>query len=106
MVFLLCVGLAIITCCHRTLLGVHQETEALDILTHPPLFLISSSPDLLIELANSFKLKDDEIRKQRVKRQMQAKVQTQSRFSNATRQSSSNINGNGRASTSISLPRS
>jgi hypothetical protein len=68
--------------------------------------LISSSPDLLIELANSFKLKDDEIRKQRVKRQMQAKVQTQSRFSNATRQSSSNINGNGRASTSISLPRS
>lgn len=104
MVFLLRVGLAIVTCCHRTLLGIRQEAEALNILIHPPSFLISSTPDLLVELANSFRLKDDDIRKQRVKLEAQVKLQTQSRLSGAARRSSSNANGG--AVASISLPRS
>lgn len=107
MVFLLRIGLAIVTCCHRTLLGVHQEAEALNILIHPPQVLISSSPELLIELANSFKIKDDDIRKQRVKLEAQIKLRTQSRLSSTTRRSSNNSNGRGgggAAAATISLP--
>ncbi|KAH9970530.1 rab-GTPase-TBC domain-containing protein [Lactifluus volemus] len=104
MVFLLRVGLALVTCCHRTLLDIHQEAEALNLLLHPPQFLISSSPDLLIELANSFRLKDDDIRKQRVKLEAQAKRKTQSRLSNAVWRGSGNSNRS--RSASISLPRS
>jgi hypothetical protein len=102
MVFLLRIGLAIVTCCHRTLLGVHQEAEALSILIHPPQVLISSSPELLIELANSFKIKDDDIRKQRVKLEAQIKLRTQSRLSSTTRRS--NGGGGGAAAATISLP--
>ncbi|KAI9436505.1 TBC-domain-containing protein [Russula earlei] len=102
-VFLFRIGLAIVTCCHRTLLGVQEESEVLSILTQPPLFLISSSPDLFIELANSFKLKDDDIRKQRRKLKAQVKFQTRGRLSNATWRSSNNVNGSTPAS--ISLPR-
>jgi hypothetical protein len=104
MVFLLRIGLALVTYCHRALLNIHQEAEALNLLQRPPQFLISSSPDSLIELANSFKLKDDDIRKQRIKLEAQVKRQTQSRLSNAVRRSSSNSNGG--PSASISLPRS
>jgi|SRR6267154_203508 len=107
MVFLIRIGLAIVTCCHRTLLGVHQESEALIVLTRPPPFLISSSPETLIELANSFKIKDDNIRKQRVKLESQIKLRTQSRLSGAARKSSTNSNGGGGdsgATAAISLP--
>ncbi|KAI0246565.1 rab-GTPase-TBC domain-containing protein [Lactifluus subvellereus] len=104
MVFLLRIGLALVTCCHRALLNIHQETEALNLLLRPPQFLISSSPDSLIELAYSFRLKDDDIRKQRIKLEAQVKRQTQSRLSNAVRRSSSNSNGG--PSATISLPRS
>jgi hypothetical protein len=104
MVFLLRVGLAIVTCCHRTLLDIHREAEALNILAHPPPFLISSSPDSLVELANSFRLKDDDIRKQRVKLESQVKLQTPSRLSNVGRRSSGNSHGS--VVTTISLPRS
>ena len=99
-VFLIRVGLAIVTCCHRTLLEVHQESEVLSILKRPPLFLISSSPETLIELANSFRIKDDNIRKQRVKLEAQVKLRTQSRLSGAARKSS----GGDSAAAAISLP--
>jgi hypothetical protein len=95
MVFLIRIGLAIVTCCHRTLLGLHQESEALSILTRPPPFLISSSPETLIELANSFRIKDDNIRKQRVKLEAQIKLRTLSRLSGAARKSTSGRNSNG-----------
>jgi hypothetical protein len=105
-VFLFRIGLAIVTCCHRTLLGLHQESEALSTLTRPPPFLISSSPESLIELANSFRIKDDNIRKQRVKLETQIKLRTQSRLS--ARKSGRNSNGgasdSGTASAAISLP--
>jgi len=108
MVFLIRIGLAIVTCCHRTLLEVHQESEALRILTRPPPFLISSSPEILIELANSFRIKDDNIRKQRVKLEAQNKLRTQSRLSGAARKSSRNSNSgggdSGAGAAAISLP--
>ena len=106
MVFLIRIGLAIATCCHRTLLGIHQESEALSILTRPPSFLISSSPETLIELANSFRIKDDNIRKQRIKLEAQIKLRTQSRLSGAARKNSRNSNGgdSGTAAAAISLP--
>ncbi len=106
MVFLLRIGLAIVTCCHRTLLGIHQEAEALSILIRPPPFLISSSPETLIELANSFRIKDDDIRKQRVKLEAQIRLRTQSRISGVGRRSSGNSNGSGGGATTaaISLP--
>jgi hypothetical protein len=105
MVFLIRIGLAIVTCCHRTLLGVHQESEALSVLTRPPPFLISSSPETLIDLANSFRIKDDNIRKQRAKLEAQIKLRTQSRLSGAAR-SSRNSSGsdNGATTAAISLP--
>lgn len=71
---------------------------------HPPPFLISSSPETLIELANSFKIKDDDIRKQRVKLEAQIKLRTQSRLSGAARRSSKNSNGGGGGAAAISLP--
>jgi hypothetical protein len=43
MVFLLRVGLAIVTCCHHTPLGVHQDTEALE---HP------YAPTAVLDLLN------------------------------------------------------
>lgn len=109
MVFLIRIGLAIVTCCHRTLLGLHQESEALSILTRPPPFLISSSPESLIELANSFRIKDDNIRKQRVKLEAQIKLRTLSRLSGAARKSTSSRSSNGGggdrgAAAAISLP--
>ncbi len=105
MVFLLRIGLAIVTCCHRTLLGIHQEAEALTILMRPPPFLISSSPEMLIELANSFRIKDDDIRKQRVKLEAQTKLRTHSRLSGAARRRSRSSNGAGGATAgAISLP--
>jgi hypothetical protein len=108
MVFLIRIGLAIVTCCHRTLLGVHRESEVLSVLTRPPPFLISSSPETLIELANSFRIKDDSIRKQRVKLESQFKLRMQSRLSGAARKSGRNSNGDGSGSgataAAISLP--
>jgi TBC1 domain family member 10 len=107
MVFLIRIGLAIVTCCHRTLLGLHQESEALSVLTRPPPFLISSSPETLIELANSFRIKDDNIRKQRVKLEAQIKLRTQSRLSDAARKSRNSNSGggdSGATAAAISLP--
>ncbi|KAI0056890.1 hypothetical protein BV25DRAFT_1533903 [Artomyces pyxidatus] len=92
-VFLFRVGLALVTLCRRTLLDAKNEDQALHLLTRPPAILLSSTPDTLVELANSMKLKDDDIRKQRVKMEAQLKRQTQSRIPPAQ-------------APSISLPRS
>ncbi|KAI0038339.1 RabGAP/TBC [Auriscalpium vulgare] len=79
-VYLIRVGLAILTLCRRVVLDGKGEGQVLNILARPPAILMSSSPDNLIELANSFKVKDDDIRKQRVKMEAQLKRQTQSRL--------------------------
>ncbi|TFY79117.1 hypothetical protein EWM64_g4900 [Hericium alpestre] len=99
-VFLFRVGLALITCCRRPVLECKSDTQALEILLCPPSILLSSNPDTLVELANASKLKDDEVRKQRIKLEAQKKraiATTQGKMLTAP--------GNGRGP-SISLPRS
>ncbi|KAH9016419.1 TBC-domain-containing protein [Lactarius deliciosus] len=103
-VFLFRIGLALVTCCHRTLRDIRTEADALAILARPPPFLLSSSPSALIELSSSFRIKDDDIRKQRVKLEAQVKRQTQTRLSNAVRHGSRGGSGNGLAAMAITLP--
>jgi hypothetical protein len=87
-VFLFRIGLALVTCCRRAIRDMRSEADALSLLERPPPFLLSSSPSALVELSSSFRIKDDDIRKQRVKLEAQVKRQTQSRLSNAVRRSS------------------
>jgi len=94
-VFLFRIGLALVTCCRRALRDMRSASDALAILARPPPFLLSSSPAALIELSGSFRLKDDDIRKQRVKLGAQVKRQTQSRLSGAVRRSSQGSRGHG-----------
>ena len=104
-VFLFRIGLALVTCCRRALRDMRSESDALSLLTRPPPFLLSSSPSALIELCSSFRIKDDDVRKQRVKLEAQVKRQTQSRLSNAVRRSShASRGGGGLAVASITLP--
>lgn len=105
-VFLFRIGLALVTCCRRALRDMRNEADALSLLERPPPFLLSSSPSALVELSSSFRIKDDDIRKQRVKLEAQVKRQTQSRLSNAVRRSSQTSRGNigGLATAAITLP--
>jgi len=96
--FLFRVGLALLTCCRRTILDTTGAVALLSLLRTPPTVLISSTPDRLIELANSMKLKDDDIRKQRVKLEAQTRRQTQGRLFNSA---AARANA---ASPTISLP--
>jgi hypothetical protein len=76
--FLLRVALAICSICRRGLLESKDERTLLDHLFHPP---SNSLPtvDAFLSLTLSVKLKDDEVRKQRVKMEAQVKRQTQTR---------------------------
>ncbi|KAI9452123.1 TBC-domain-containing protein [Lactarius psammicola] len=106
-VFLFRIGLALVTCCHRTLRDIRTEADALAILARPPPLLLLSSPSAFIELSSSFRLKDDDIRKQRVKLEAQVKRQTQTRLSNAVRRGSHGTfssTGHGVAPVAITLP--
>ncbi|KAF8259418.1 hypothetical protein EI94DRAFT_1813388 [Lactarius quietus] len=93
-VFLFRIGLALVTCCRRAIHDMCSESDALSLLARPPPFLLSSTPSALIELSSTFRIKDDDIRKQRVKLEVQVKRQTQSRLSNAVRRSSHSSRGN------------
>lgn len=104
-VFLFRIGLALVTCCRRALRDMRSESDALSLLARPPPFLLSSSPSALIELSSTFRLKDDDIRKQRIKLEAQVKRQTQSRLSNAVRRSSHGSRGQlGLGPATITLP--
>lgn len=96
--YLFRIGLALITCCRRRLLDCNSEEAALQVLHHPPPILLSSTADTLVDLANSVKLKDDDVRKQRTKMEAQIKKQTQQQQTRGLLASS----GGGPA---ISLPR-
>lgn len=96
--YLFRIGLALITNCRRRLLDCNSEEVALQVLHHPPPILLSSTADILIELANSVKLKDDDVKKQRTKMEAQIKRQTQQQQTRGLLASS----GGGPA---ISLPR-
>lgn len=75
--FLLRVGLAIVSACRRQILDSTSEPEVLRLLAHPHPSMLPATADAFISLAFSVKLKDDDIRKQRVKMEAQVKRQTQ-----------------------------
>ena len=77
--FLFRVGLALIHCCRHYLLQSDGEASALDHLVRPPPSCLPATSDAFITLAYSFKLKDDDVRKQRIKMEAQVKRQTQMR---------------------------
>lgn len=96
--FLFRVGMAIIHCCRHLLLQSTSESSALDHLIRPPLACLPSSPEAFIGIALSFKVKDDDVRKQRIKMEAQVKRQTQTRVLTAP-------GLNGAKPTAISLPK-
>jgi hypothetical protein len=78
--FLFRVGLALFTCCRRPLLEARSRDRALSILSQVPAQYLPPNGDVLIELAISKKLKDDEIRKARSKVEAQKKRTTSTRL--------------------------
>ncbi|KAH7905445.1 RabGAP TBC [Hygrophoropsis aurantiaca] len=97
--FLFRVGLALTQCVRHLLLQATSEEAALEYLAHPPLACLPSTADAFISQALSMKLKDDDVRKQRVKMEAQVKRQTQVR--------TLSTNGvSGMQTASISLPKS
>ncbi|KZP21794.1 RabGAP/TBC [Athelia psychrophila] len=77
--FLFRIGMAIVHCCRHYMLSSTSEAAALEVLVHPPAACLPPNPEVFITLANSFKLKDDDVRKQRIKMEAQVKRQTQIR---------------------------
>ena len=71
------VGLAILYCCRRAILEATSEDAVLFYLKRPSPTWLPPSPDAFIMLAFSFKVKDDDVRKQRVKMEKQVKKQAQ-----------------------------
>ncbi|KAF5361144.1 hypothetical protein D9758_009039 [Tetrapyrgos nigripes] len=75
--FLIRVGLAITYCCRRAILEATSEAAVLQYLKRPSATWLPPSPEAFVTLALSFKVKDDDVRKQRVKMEAQVKRQTQ-----------------------------
>lgn len=92
------VGLALVQCVRHLLLQATSEEVAMEYLLHPPLACLPSTADAFLTQALSMKLKDDDVRKQRIKMEAQLKRQTQSR-------ALSTNNSSGMQTASISLPK-
>ena len=75
--FLLRVALSIVACCRRTILESTSEETVLKMFHHPQPSLLPPSPDAFLSFVTSVKLKDDDVRKQRIKMEAQVKGQTQ-----------------------------
>lgn len=75
--FLLRVGFAVMTCCRRQILGATSPEVILTYLQHPSPGWLPSTPEGFLSLVNSVKMKDDDIRKNRIKMEAQVKRQTQ-----------------------------
>ncbi|KAF5368689.1 hypothetical protein D9615_010326 [Tricholomella constricta] len=75
--FLFRVALALVSCCRRQILDSISADSVLGALLRPAAAFLPSSPEALVTLALALKLKDDDIRKQRVKLEAQVKRQTQ-----------------------------
>jgi hypothetical protein len=100
--FLFRVGLALICCSRRSLLESTREEAVLGHLFHVPPVSLPPTTEAFISLVYSMKMKDDDIRKQRIKMEAQVKRQTQMQ----TRVVSTlGPSGSSRPMTSISLPR-
>lgn len=72
------VGLVLINCLRHLLLQAKTEEAALAHLAHPPPACLPSATELLA-LAANVKLRDDDVRKQRIKMEQQLKRTTQAR---------------------------
>ncbi|EIN12700.1 TBC-domain-containing protein [Punctularia strigosozonata HHB-11173 SS5] len=99
MPFLFRVALAILSSCRRLLLDARSPERLTELLFQPPPDMLPPTPDALISLAHSMKLKDDDLMKTRQKLETQLKRQNQGRALRST------ITTNGSAPPSISLPR-
>lgn len=77
MPFLIRVGLAIVSCCRTQILESRSDETVLALLQHLHPNLLPSTSDSFLQLALSVKLKDDDVRKQRIKMEAQVKRQTQ-----------------------------
>ncbi|KAK7035743.1 rab-GAP TBC domain-containing protein [Favolaschia claudopus] len=75
--FLFRVGLALVYCCRQRILECSKREALFGLLNHPSPNWLPPSPDAFVALALSFKLKDDDVRKQRIKMEAQVKRQTQ-----------------------------
>ncbi|KAJ6582856.1 rab-GTPase-TBC domain-containing protein [Mycena sp. CBHHK59/15] len=75
--FLFRVGLALFYCCRRRVLEAVNQESLFDCLHHPSPNWLPPTPDSFVVLTYSFKLKDDDVRKQRIKMEAQVKRQTQ-----------------------------
>ncbi|KAJ7090321.1 rab-GTPase-TBC domain-containing protein [Mycena belliarum] len=75
--FLFRVALALFHSCRRQILEAINQESVFDVLNHPSPHWLPPSPDAFISLAYSLKVKDDDVRKQRIKMEAQVKRQTQ-----------------------------
>jgi TBC1 domain family member 10 len=89
--FLIRVSLAMVYCCRRAILEATSEEAILNVLRKPSPNWLPPSTDAFLSLVFAMKLKDDDVKKQRVKMEAQVKRQTQRMTT---------------VPTSISLPRS
>ena len=71
------VGLAIVSFVRRQLLECTSEEAALLLLHHPPAFNLPPTTENFLSFVHTIKLKDDDVRKQRIKMEAQVKRQTQ-----------------------------
>jgi hypothetical protein len=78
MSYLFRIGLVVTNCVRHLILRAKSEEAALEYLIHPPLACLPSATELF-SLASNVKLKDGDIRKQRVKLEQQLKRTTQVR---------------------------
>ena len=67
MPYLFRVGLAIVSHCKAQVMGSSDRDAILNTLLHPPSTLLPSTADAFLELTTAVKLKDDDVRKQRIK---------------------------------------
>ncbi|KAG6890242.1 hypothetical protein C0992_002770 [Termitomyces sp. T32_za158] len=74
--FLFRVALVLVSCSRQRIFDTTSVDGALSAVLHPSPELLPTSPQALIMLALAVKLKDDDLRKQRVKLEAQAKRQT------------------------------
>lgn len=79
--FLFRVGVSIVTCCRRQILGATSPEVALEHLRHPSSVWLLSTPDSFLSLAHAIKMKDDDIRKSRVRMEALIKKQAQAQTS-------------------------
>lgn len=99
--YLFRVGLAIIMRCKQQVMQTSERDAILHTLLHPPSTLLPSTADAFLEATLAVKLKDDDVRKQRIKL-FDAHIKQQTKARNLASQAGP---GGAAGAPSISLPR-